>query len=326
MFGKGRLLIVHIINNPLFKKGISVKSIIIILLLTSQSCKSPTALETTSHNFTWQKYVIGEFQSNLYDVWGTDGNNVYATGIVRLNGKPYGILHYDGSQWQPESYAGGYAIYSFSKNDIWCAGGAVFHFDGTTWNQIDSKIVNSQAIPLDSVLFYNTPYKAIWGTSSSNLYFVSARVRETVNIIHWDGATASIVYTQVSQNDFGYSDINGTADNNIWATGLKSNTLAYFLFQYDGSIWKQDHSVPTVSTTVLPINNFDTIIGGLGVYVGRFGNWRDMNFPVDRGIRKIRGKSINDLFAVGEYGNVAHFNGVSWDVYDELYTPSGGLN
>ncbi len=284
-------------------------------------------LDTTSHDYTWQKYVIGEFQSTLYDVWGTDENNVYAAGHIQLNGNPYGMLHYDGSQWQPVSNAGGYAIYGFNKNDIWTAGGGVFHFDGIAWNQVDSKIVNSQAIPLDSILFYNTPYKAIWGMSSSDLYLASARVRETVNIIHWNGSKASIVYTQASQNDFGFNDINGTSDNNIWATGGKNNGPAYLVFHYDGSLWQQDNSFALdVSTTVFTPTSDQTIIGGAEVAIKKFDKWYNMNYPIDYVIGKIRGESINDFFAVGDWGTVAHYNGLTWHYYSELYTPSGGAN
>ncbi len=282
-------------------------------------------LDTTSHSITWQKFVIGEFQSTLYDVWGTDENNVYATGIVRLNGNAYGMLHYDGNEWQPVSSTGGYAIYGFGKNDIWTAGGGVFHFDGTTWKQIDSKIVNSQAIPLDSILFYNTPYKAIWGTSSSNLYLVGGKGR----VIYWNGSKASIIYDYNDPNDFSFSDINGTSTNNIWATGQKKSAFANLVFHYDGSLWRQDNSVPfyqEVSTTVFTPTYGQSIFGGVEVSIKKFDRWYNMIYPIGYVIGKIRGKSINDFFAVGDWGTVVHFNGLTWHYYSELYTPSGGAN
>lgn len=46
---------------------------------TSGSVTART-LAPTTHNYTWQEFTIGEFQSALYDVWGTDENNVYACG------------------------------------------------------------------------------------------------------------------------------------------------------------------------------------------------------------------------------------------------------
>ena len=48
---------------------------------------SARTLPVTSHNYTWQEYTIGEFGSALYDVWGTDENNVWAVGSIYINNK-----------------------------------------------------------------------------------------------------------------------------------------------------------------------------------------------------------------------------------------------
>ncbi|MDD3557747.1 MAG: hypothetical protein PHW27_04165, partial [Melioribacteraceae bacterium] len=57
-------------------------------------------LGATSHNYVWEEYTIGE-SGALYDVWGTDENNVYAVGGVRINDTTYGVIHWDGTQWKP---------------------------------------------------------------------------------------------------------------------------------------------------------------------------------------------------------------------------------
>ena len=58
-------------------------------------------LAPTSHNYTWRETTIGDFGSVLYDVWGTDENNVYAVGIININGDSYGVIHFDGAEWYP---------------------------------------------------------------------------------------------------------------------------------------------------------------------------------------------------------------------------------
>ncbi len=56
------------------------------------------------------------------------------------------------------------------------------------------------------------------------------------------------------------------------------------------------------------------------------GEWTILPY-VNRGsIQKIRGNSSTDLLAVGGYGTVTHYNGIDLHFYDELYTPSGGIN
>ena len=94
-------------------------------------------LAPTSHNYTWQEFTIGDWQSALYDVWGTDENNVYAVAVVTINDTVYGILNWNGVEWKPfSSTAGGYAIYGFSENDIWVVGGGIFHYDGNNCDRL----------------------------------------------------------------------------------------------------------------------------------------------------------------------------------------------
>ena len=40
-------------------------------------------------------------------------------------------------------------------------------------------------------------------------------------------------------------------------------------------------------------------------------------------LNRVRGNGDNDLFVAGDFGVVAHFNGVSWQVYNQLQLPDG---
>ena len=53
-------------------------------------------LAPTSHNYTWQESQLVTWQSALYDVWGTDENNVWAVGTVMINDTAYGVLKWNG--------------------------------------------------------------------------------------------------------------------------------------------------------------------------------------------------------------------------------------
>ncbi len=269
-------------------------------------------LAPTSHNYIWQEYTIGDFGSALYDVWGTDENNVYACGSIILNGNPYGVIKWDGSEWRPfKENAGFSAIYGFSNTDIWIVGGSVvIHYDGSEWNEVN-----------ESNLIANTPYTSIWGTSSSNEYFGSTRGK----IIHWDGNKAEVI------NDLGtwITDINGTKAENIWVTAVKSSELKDIIVHFDGIVWAQVQ-LPTGFSylrSVLPFNQQEVVVGGNGMFYRQStGEWIILPY-INRGsIQKVRGNSSTDLLAVGGYGTVTHYNGIDLHFYDELYTPSGGIN
>jgi hypothetical protein len=263
-------------------------------------------LAPTTHNYTWTEYTIGEWQSALYDVWGTDENNVYAVGTVALNNTYYGVIRWDGNNWLPEKEIGGLsAVYGFTGNDIWVAGTLVFHFDGNNWTEVNDPVLND-----------NIPYTSIWGTSSSNLYFGN----QWGKIIHWDGEKAEVMDVQAGES---VRDIRGLNENEIYATtgtteGLRPGQLYY----YDGVNWtliKTASLFPGPGELHGPLysvwlyDRYELYTAGGRIARRVAGNWSEISvgFFSD----KIRGTKPNNIFAVGHSGNAAHFNGEDWYTY-----------
>jgi hypothetical protein len=268
-----------------------------------------TTLSATSHDYTWERITIGEWQSSLSDVWGTDENNVYAVGSVRINGEPYGILKWDGSEWKPELFRGGrIAIFGFAENDIWEAGNNhVMHYDGSEWNRIDGYTIDNQSFPLDEVLFNNSPYTSIWGTSSENLYFTGLEGK----IVHWDGEKGSLMETPT---EIALLDIYGLSFNYILAAG--TDLLSTSALIYDGDNWNiiQDLNYDLhLFTTVFPISRNEYYVGGSKSY-RRFGDeWEEVIGDTLGIINKIRGNyKTGEIVAVGDANTLLHFNGESW--------------
>ena len=263
-------------------------------------------LAATNFNYTWQEFFIGDTGSVLYDVWGTDENNVYACGIVIINDTVYGVIHWDGIEWKPLKRDGGaYAIFGFSNNDIWIVGGSIFHFDGQQWNEI---------LYEDQILVDNIPYYSVWGTSSSNLYFGTGRGK----IIHWDGNSAEIVYTnpdivQVSDLD-GYS-----ADFIIGVgSGFIPPLLAVY---YDGNNWA---NLPISSNwslnSVAIVTKNQSYYGGDGIFELDRGNFYRILSPgyyvSDIEYNKQTGVTV----AAGHFSGVYIHNGLEWRNYQGQIT------
>ncbi len=270
-------------------------------------------LPPTSHEYTWEEFIIGDDGNSnvLYDVWGTDENNVYAVGGVTINDTTYGIIHWDGTEWKPERKIGGlHSIYGFSENDIWAAGGTVVHFDGNKWNPIDAKLVNNQAVILDPVLFENREYTCIWGTSSDNLYLGNLRR----NIVHWNGRFASV---EDLPEDGIVFDIHGIDKNHIIAAG-NDLYLPGFAFTKDQNSWKL---IPELLfehidlESVYTRNSKEAYLCGSGI-VDYFDGKSTLHSDITtQALNKIRGnKETADMFAVG-YKEILHFNGIDWKSY-----------
>ncbi len=275
---------------------------------TSNTVTAKT-LAPTSHDYTWQEYSIGGFGSILDDVWGTDENNVWAVGSVYINNIFYGALHYNGAEWIPDSTVGGTIIYGFTEDDIWVAGGGIFHFDGVKWTGVEDT---------DPILHDNTPYTSIWGTSSSDMYLGSTWGK----IIHWDGTKAEVM--NVHSNVGAFLDIWGFSENDIYAVAGDVFQSLGELYHFDGVQWeiirtggpnKISYDTYGPFSSVWGINPSELYLQGNDLEVRRGNSWvTDFDFGVYT--EKIRGSAGNNLFACGHFGLAAHYNGVDWKIFN----------
>jgi hypothetical protein len=129
----------------------------------------------------WSDEIQSGTTNNLRAIWGSGTNDIYVVGDKGT------ILHYDGSNWSSMDsgttawllgvwgtsdknlYAvGGY----YDGEGIWFDlnswdGGAILHYDGTNWSEIQGDI--------------SYRLTSIWGTSASNIYTVGAQA----TILHY---------------------------------------------------------------------------------------------------------------------------------------------
>lgn len=279
----------------------------------SSNIVQATTYDTTSHNYTWQEFKIGEWQSALYDVWGTDENNVYACGGVTINDTVYGILHWNGVEWSPMSNAGGVALQGFSANDIWVVGGAVFHYNGTIWEDYTHK---------DPVISNNRSYSSVWGTSSSNLYFGNVGGK----IIHWDGKQAEVM---AHPTNLPLTDMYGLNSNFILATG-STLTIPSIGLLYKGSTWETLQGINynnILLRTVIAVNENQFFICGSRSYEYINNQPTEILTQAPGIIEKIRmNKQTGEMVAVGDGFTLLHFNGYDWKDYSyELNQPNSAF-
>ncbi|HEX2866567.1 MAG TPA: hypothetical protein VHO03_05975 [Ignavibacteriales bacterium] len=270
-------------------------------------------LSLTGDDYSWTEYTFGEFQSGLEAVWAVNENDVYAFGFIVKDGQTYGGLHFNGSKWELIKDAGGYSVFGFSANDVWAAGGGLFHYDGNKWTGLGERVEGDHVVPIDSVIFTHGAYLAIWGTSSSNLYLGDTRGY----IVHWDGKKAHMEDIKASVP---ICDMWGVSANEIYAAAGSYVAGIGELFRFDGQKWtmiKKGVVYPGPGElkepfmTVWTYNGEEIITAGNYVARGTAGDsWKEggIGFFVNR----IRGDKPNNIFASGDFGNIAHFNGKQW--------------
>jgi hypothetical protein len=108
--------------------------------------------------------------SNIYGIWGSAWNDVYAVGHGT-------IIHYDGNQWSYLSVPGDkHGVWGNSATDVFLVGysGYIYHYDGSNWSPMVSE--TTEMIP------------RAWGSSGNNVFGVLS----SGNILHYGGASTVI--------------------------------------------------------------------------------------------------------------------------------------
>mgnify|MGYP003965789151 CR=1 FL=1 len=283
-------------------------------------------LDTTSHNFTWEIDTLGLIGSILHDVAIVDENNIWVVGDIRMpdpdstNGtgyQNYNAAHWDGINWElmvirnPTPTKG---IIYFSNDDIWMVNGYPMHWDGEDWT-------------LYSLHNYGmlVAVEHLWGTSSSNMYFVGRNGA----IVHYNGTT----FTQMnSGTDVKLLSITGFEDK-IWVCGYE-DFIGSVLLENDGDGFKivyfKSHDFDQIlsdslsgKTMAVWTNSPDSVNVNtpFGIYrlpanssgEARFIPNYWLGFPFSIG-----GNSQNDIFTGGDFSSVYHYNGSTYQYYPEF--------
>lgn len=319
-------------------KYILLFSTAMFLLLVSFNCKSPTAPkgssppDTTSNNFTFQTFTFGASNagsSYLMDVAIVSDSDIWCVGAVYLdsaNGAPdpfpYNAIHWDGKEWGllkvPYSYQGQsyyhplISVFAFEKDDVWFCGNGIIHWDGSLYNPI----------PIPSSVWGQYQINKIWGTSSNDFYVVG----NGGSILHYQNDTWQKIESGTSMNIY---DIWGaknpnTGNEEILAVASYPDTSAQRkIFQINGNSAAEISSkgINWDLETVWFKSQSHYFVGGTGIYDKHLlsdSTWSRQYYNVtDNYINCIRGSDVNDIVAVGAFGEVLHYNGVRWTSFRE---------
>jgi hypothetical protein len=290
---------------------------------TSSNKQPVTTMDTTSHDFTFQSWTFGTIgSSTLYDVAIIDENNIWAVGEIMIadtsqNGyTTYNAVHWDGGGWtlhklyfytipgqQDTGVYEARSILAFDENNIWITSGSQI----TKWDGI--KQTNRHSSPV----YVNK----LWGTDNNNIYAVGYNGQ----IAHYNGTNWQRIEsgTTLNINDI-WGDFNektqewevlAVASN--FGTGLEKEILQI----KNNSVTKLPLSPqmwPLLTTWFISYRQY--YVGGSGIYQKKLLldlQWRNEALDITTfSTTAIRGNDINDVIAVGAFGDLLHFNGIRW--------------
>jgi len=303
---------------------ISIIYIVILFIGCKENPVKPKIIvkpDTTSHNIIWHIDTLGDFGSDIQKIWGTDENNVYAVGLFSdkkiSDNYLSDIARWDGEKWEyfrDHVIGCGYGVYGFNKNDVWVVGDdggskmMTTHWDGSKWNNYEPNKYNI--------------LRAVWGSSPNNVYAVG----DSGLIMHYNGT----VWKKIeSGTKLGLKDIWGTGADDIYAVGFGGQySEDGIMLYYNGKEWQKIFEANSdsdgIGGQIQSIYGYDStnyiISTSTGNYKGRKKIWDHYYLPNDNNrIFDIKGTSAYNIFCVGHFGFINHWNGKSWHRYDEFY-------
>ena len=188
------------------------------------------------------------------------------------------------------------SVWGSSATDVWTGGAAgstaFHHYDGASW----------------TTAAWPNEVSGIWGTSSSNVYAVSA-----TNIAKYNGASWAPESFTAPNALFA---IWGTSGTDIYAGGSAAT-----LVHYDGANWSNVASSGLAGneavTAIWGTSSTNVYVGtasataGLGLHRWNGTSWSTVAAGINA-VRAIWGSSSTDIYVGGDFGFLRHWNGVSW--------------
>ncbi len=285
---------------------------------------SITTMDTTSHEFEWKVFEFPSPGGSGYflDAAIINENDIWAVGKISDENGHHNAVHWDGNRWKLKritvrfrnSYITpiGEGIFGFSHDNIWVTlEGAPAHWNGMNWNFYhlwDMGVLG----PNDGDV------TRIWGSYPDNIYFVGRGGA----IVHYDGHQWRRMESGTGLDMLDIWGVKNPIDNSFMVC-----TLASKMFKNEGvkiyEIKKNNieqipfHPTPSSMRSLWSPDGLIWYVSGEGVY--RTHNkdwiWKEVeNLPMIY-MERIRGSAANNIFVVGDFGLVLHFNGQSWKDY-----------
>lgn len=298
-----------------------------------------TTLDTTSHNFTWEWDTLGVTASTLNDVAIINDTLAYAVGEMYLRDSTgqidpvlYNAARWDGTRWTifriPYIYHGSptyspiTTLFTFNENDIWFDNSV--HWDGQQFRSVDLAVS----------IFYGIGLNKIWGN-------------ETTGELYVVGNSGTIAYSPnhgtawqrvESGTTLAVRDIWGATNARTGECEILALASTYtpelqgsMVFRITGNsatpISTTGMSPDMLSTWFVPGRRYYAV--GAGIHQKRMLSDSAWSVYPPGAVTRyysggIRGQDVNDIFVVGSFGEVVHFNGQSWFRYfSDVPLPTG---
>ncbi len=291
--------------------------------------------DTSRDQYAWTMTRIGKPDSYLYSVWASSERSIWMCGNIATDTGTIRILHYTGDSLIPIPWHNGllafsttYSCFGTADTNVWFTAPATLaRWDG---NRICIYPLNGS---VDSVPNLTSEIMtSIWVAPGGVELFAGG---QRGVIIHrrangtWEKQESGTKVTIMS--------IIGFAPNDVYACGREAEGI---ILHYDGTAWTQVAigTDPPVDSTYL-FGTFMSLAGdspdslyvvGDLIYCRRNGKWQlakaPWNTPQDYTFGAYKEWAFgtwNNMWIVGDFGYMMHFNGEKWKTNYPFWNTSG---
>jgi len=287
-------------------------------------------MDTTSSNFTWQTYILGDGNSStINDVAIVNDTLAYAVGAIyykdsteQFDPLPYNLIVWDGKNWSLKKATVNFrgskvtssieGIFIFSNTDIWLMATDPILGDGINWIDYDIRnIIGNNSITISKC----------WGKNNNNIFFIG----NLGNIVHYYNDTWQKIESGTTLN---ITDVYGSPNSSdIYASlyNTSSSLAGHDLLKITNNNRVYNLTTPNnlYEASSLWVDNKDILfIVGSGLFRKAYGNWKEINEFKMKSLTGIKANGLNDIFVIGSTRS-GHFNGKTWTIYNGLNFTSG---
>lgn len=313
--------LIHLFSADFFKQLSTKYSPLLILytflLLPQQSCNTtePTDdIKPGRRDYTWTVDTLDTQMNRIQSIWGSSPNNVWAVGPGGLNTNER-LWHFDGNLWHPyqQYFPSPECIYGIDSNNIWIGGsdGAIFHFDGSMWNQVYSISRPDTTGNWIGEIWCESP-NSVYATGTA---FVMQEPRQRSFILHYDGVKWKEVFFSKSKLQLFRIDKSG---NMLFLSGIiltlttEPDTMGFYKFERNNLVEIYRNTTDNITfLSLCQINDEPYFLIGqdLNKYVNnkfvKVASFNHQSFGYNAS-----GRNEKDIF-VRMIDGIAHYNGTN---------------
>ncbi|MFH1464837.1 MAG: hypothetical protein ABIO70_10675, partial [Pseudomonadota bacterium] len=175
------------------------------------------------HGWCWEN--PRPWGSELFAIWGTDAEHIWAAGRGR------GMLFWDGADWHEQLLDNGeyfgpvFAIWGADASHVWAVGGhGLWFWDGARWTpqHRDSWV----------------SFSAVWGVAQDQVWAVGTnRMTSQTEVWFFDGQTWQVQQRAPCGSGYYQAGLWGADREHIWVVG-EGGCVLFF----DGTSWTEQHT------------------------------------------------------------------------------------